>query len=191
MTDKNINPTSILAVLLFTVMAFLYSAMPVSGKVALGSSGFSSSSELEKSDSNALTLLEKSLSYRLAALENSNVPEANLPNGSATTNVNSSRLKDDLIRVSERPLINDPTLSKEFDKLYRPNATVGSGSTADAVRHELATGNSVGGALHTQKAKDSITNLQRWVKKNPNASSNDISAAENTIRDLQNALNGN
>jgi len=119
------------------------------------------------------------------------VPEGNLPNGPATTNVNSSRLKDDLIRISERPPISDPKLSKEFDKLYRPNATIGSGSTADAVRHELATGNSVGGAWHTQKAKDSIISLQRWVKKNPNASFNDISAAENAIRDLQNALNGN
>ena len=117
--------------------------------------------------------------------------EGNLPNGSATTNVNSSRLKDDLIRVSERPLISDQELSKEFDKLYRSNATLGSGSTADAVRHELATGNSVGGVWHTQKAKDSIINLQKWVKKNPNANSNDISAAENAIRDLQNALNGN
>jgi hypothetical protein len=80
MTNKSINPTSILAVLLFTVMAFLLSAMPVSAKVALGSSGFSSSVELEKIDSNALTLLEKSLSYRLAVLGNSNVPVDN-PNG--------------------------------------------------------------------------------------------------------------
>jgi len=65
MTDKNIKPTSILAVLLFTAMAFLLSAMPVSAKVALGSSGFSSGVGLEKVDSNALTLLEKSLSCRL------------------------------------------------------------------------------------------------------------------------------
>lgn len=60
-------------------MAFLLSAMPVSAKVALGSSGFSIKGVLEKVDSNALTLLEKSLSYRLAVLENSDVPE-DIPN---------------------------------------------------------------------------------------------------------------
>ena len=67
-----------LAVLLFVVTAFLLSAMPVSGKVALGSSGFSHDSVLENGVSNALIALEKSLSYRLAALGNSNVPE-NIP----------------------------------------------------------------------------------------------------------------
>jgi hypothetical protein len=54
--------------------------MPVSAKVALGSSDFSSGVELEKVDSKALTLLEKSLSYQLAVLGNSNVPEGNALN---------------------------------------------------------------------------------------------------------------
>ena len=71
-----------LAVLLFVVTAFLLSAMPVSGKVALGSSGFSHDSVLENGVSNALIALEKSLSYRLAALGNSNVPEGNTPKNS-------------------------------------------------------------------------------------------------------------
>jgi hypothetical protein len=77
MQNKSHKPNSYLAVLLLTVMVFLLSAMPVSAKVALGSSGFSSGVELAKVDANALTLLEKSLSYRLAVLGNSNVPVTN------------------------------------------------------------------------------------------------------------------
>jgi hypothetical protein len=88
MTNKDINPTSILAVLLLSAMAFLLSAMPVSAKVALGSSGFSSSIELENGASNALTLLEKSLSYRLAVLGNSNVPVDNLPKKEVHSDLN-------------------------------------------------------------------------------------------------------
>ena len=82
MQNKSHKPNSYLAVLLLTVMAFLLTAMPVSAKVALGSSGFSSGVELEKVDANALTLLEKSLSCRLAVLGNSNVPVTNTASNS-------------------------------------------------------------------------------------------------------------
>jgi filamentous hemagglutinin len=63
-------------------------------------------------------------------------------------------------------------------------------STADAVRYELETGDKVKGKLHSQKARDSIIELQKWLKQNPNASGKDRAAAENVIRDMQNALNG-
>ena len=70
-----LNPNSLLAVLLFVVTVFLYSAMSVSAKVALGSSGVSIDSVLENGVSKPLTVLGKSLSYRLAVLKNSDVPE--------------------------------------------------------------------------------------------------------------------
>ena len=50
------------------------------------------------------------------------------------------------------------------------------GSTADAVRHENATGYS--------------NALRKWIDKNPNASREDIRAAELVLRDLNNSLKG-
>ncbi len=99
-------------------------------------------------------------------------------------------LKDDLRIAMEKPVVSDPSLSIIVDKLYRPDATVGSGSTAAAVREELATGQPVGGAFHSQKARDSIITLQKWLDNNPTARSGDRAAAENIIRDMNNALRG-
>ena len=90
-----------------------------------------------------------------------------------------------------KPHTTDSELTGLLDKIYRTNAKIGSGSTADAVRHELATGSQVGGRFHTQKAQDSIRALQRWSNKNPTARPGDRAAAENVIRDRQNALGEN
>jgi hypothetical protein len=65
--------------------------------------------------------------------------------------------------------VSDPALARLIDPLYRPNATVGSGSTAAAIRQELATGQPVGGAFHSQTAADSIRSLERWLSNNPAA----------------------
>jgi prepilin-type N-terminal cleavage/methylation domain-containing protein len=54
-----------------------------------------------------------------------------------------------------------------------PNAGVGSGSTAAAVRQELATGQPVGPAFHSQKAADSVQALERWLSNNPTAQPGD------------------
>jgi hypothetical protein len=77
-----------------------------------------------------------------------------------------------------------------FDDPYRENAKIGRGSTADAVRHELSTGQSVGGKTYSQKAEDYSRALQDWIKRNPMAPSGDRAAAENVLKDLQNALKG-
>jgi filamentous hemagglutinin len=74
--------------------------------------------------------------------------------------------------------------------LYRDGAKIGTGSTADAVRYEAKTGNSIGGVFHTQKAQDYSIALQKWLDSNSSASFSDRSAAQNVLRDLQNALNG-
>jgi Pretoxin HINT domain len=95
---------------------------------------------------------------------------------------------DDLRANMERPNATDPNLNGLLDNLYRPNATVGSGSTAAAVRQEAITGQSIGGRFHTQKAEDSIRALQRWLNNNPEAPTVDRAAAENVLRDLSNAL---
>lgn len=97
------------------------------------------------------------------------------------------RLRADM----QKPVVSDPVLQKRIDALYRPGATVGSGSTAAAVRRELQTGMPVGGRLHSQKAENSIVGLQKWLDKHPTAKPADKAAAENVIRDLKNALRGN
>ncbi|MFS8125485.1 hypothetical protein QD336_23930 [Rhizobium sp. BR 250] len=81
----------------------------------------------------------------------------------------------------QKPHVSDNELSELVDWLYRPNASIGSGSTADAIRFELSTGKAVGGAFHGQKAQDGIVALQRWLSKNPTAPSGGRAAAENII----------
>jgi filamentous hemagglutinin len=97
----------------------------------------------------------------------------------------------DSLRASmEKPNVQDENLSNIIDDLYRPNAKVGSGSTADAVRYEIATGEKVGGRGHIEKAETYSKALQDWLNKNPQASTSDKAAAENVLKDMQNALKG-
>lgn len=98
------------------------------------------------------------------------------------------KYKQDLRRQMEKPSITDAELQRLVNEQYRPGAKVGSGSTADAIRHERATGQMVGGRSHSQKGEDSIRALQRWLDKHPNAKPGDRAAAENIIMDLQDAL---
>ena len=96
--------------------------------------------------------------------------------------------KTQLRRQMSKPHVTDSNLAGIVDDIYRPGAKVGSGSTGDAIRHELATGESVGGAFHSQKGEDSIRALEKWLKNNPTASPGDKAAAENIILDLKEAL---
>ena len=100
------------------------------------------------------------------------------------------KLKDQYRRQMQKPHAKDPKLKKQLDELYRKDAKIGNGSTADAVRHERLTGQPVGGKWHTQKAQDGVKFLDRWLKNNPKASPGDRAAAQNVMRDLQNALSG-
>jgi filamentous hemagglutinin len=60
----------------------------------------------------------------------------------------------DSLRASmEKPDIKDENLKNLINDLYRPNAKVGSGSTADAVRYELATGERLEGEAILKKLK--------------------------------------
>ncbi|ORC51276.1 hypothetical protein B2G74_00445 [Burkholderia sp. A27] len=100
------------------------------------------------------------------------------------------KLTDDLAAAMSKPTVSDTKLGGLMDDLYRDGAKIGTGSTADAVRYETETGTPVGGVFHTQKAVDYSVALQRWLDSNPNASFSDRSAAQNVLRDLQNALKG-
>ena len=48
-----------------------------------------------------------------------------------------------------------------------------------------------GGVFHSEKAKMMINALNNWLRSHPAARPGDRAAAENVLRDLQNALAGN
>jgi RHS repeat-associated protein len=91
------------------------------------------------------------------------------------------------------PKVTNPKLKNLVNDLYKgakSKAPIGTGSTADAIRSELATGLPTGGTFHSQKGEEYITALTRWLNNNPNASSYDRITAQSLINDLQSALSG-
>ncbi len=70
------------------------------------------------------------------------------------------------------PGVGSPKLQNIVDDLYKgttnPGRT-GTGTTADALRYELSTGQRVFGKSHLQKAGDSLRGLENWMKANPGA----------------------
>jgi len=65
---------------------------------------------------------------------------------------------------------------------------VGNGTTADAIRHELATGQPVGGVFHSQKGADYARGLENWLRGNPDAAYGDRVVAQSLLDDLRSAL---
>ena len=96
--------------------------------------------------------------------------------------------KANLRAQMEVPYVKDQNLGTFFEKLYRPNAKLGNGSTSAAIRYESATGKQLHGRLHFQKGQNSVSYLNRWLKNNPTASPGDRAAAENVLKDLQNSM---
>lgn len=102
----------------------------------------------------------------------------------------------------EEPHVKDPQLNKIIHKNYRENATVGSGSTADAIRNEIKTGEPTKGTWHSKKGEDTMNSLADWMKKNQANDNNvnpydvnvtrsrpsDVDAAKNVYLDLKDAL---
>lgn len=81
----------------------------------------------------------------------------------------------------------DPRLKNTINNLYRPGARIGNGSTADAVRHERATGELLSPNGHTQKLIDRRAQLMR-MRKNPNMSAGDQRIIRDLLKDAQDAL---
>lgn len=86
--------------------------------------------------------------------------------------------------------VQNQKLKNAVDQIYRPGATTGDGGLADAVKHELATGEQVGGRSHIQKALERIQNLENIIKKE-NLNQKDLEIATEMLNDLKNALGGN
>ncbi len=91
------------------------------------------------------------------------------------------------------PRVGSQKLQNIINDLYRgttnPNR-IGNGTTADAIRHELATGQPVGGAFHSQKGADYARGLENWLRANPNAPYRDRVVAQSILDDLRSALGG-
>jgi hypothetical protein len=118
-----------------------------------------------------------------------NKPIVNEPDYNVPENIIGHEAHKVELRASmERPYVQDSKLNSIMSELYRDTAKVGSGSTADALRKELATGNLVGGKSHDIKTEQRIINLEKWIRNNPTASPGDRASAENVLKDLQNAL---
>ncbi len=91
------------------------------------------------------------------------------------------------------PLVADQRLKNHVEQLYsavhNPKRT-GDGTTMDAIRHELATGQEVGGTMHILKGEGHLKGIKKWLNENPNASPEDRAIAENLVDELGNALRG-
>ncbi len=85
--------------------------------------------------------------------------------------------------------VKNDTLKNTINEIYRPNAIIGDGGLADAIRHELKTGNLVKGKSHIQKGKERIKNLEN-ILKNQNLNNSDKKIAQNLLEDLKDALEG-
>ena len=93
--------------------------------------------------------------------------------------------------VLPKPVVSNTKLQNIVNDLYKgttnPNR-VGTGTTADAVRNELATGLPTGGKFHSEKAQIYINGLNNVLKQDLTAS--DRLVAQSLLDDLVNALGG-
>ncbi|HEX5727228.1 MAG TPA: RHS repeat-associated core domain-containing protein [Longimicrobiaceae bacterium] len=89
------------------------------------------------------------------------------------------------------PVVSSRTLGYIVRDLYKGAHNprrIGSGSTADAIRNETATGQPTEGIWHLMKGQQYINALNRWLRRNPNADDPDKEVARNLLADLQQAV---
>ena len=90
------------------------------------------------------------------------------------------------------PGVDDPKLGNYISNLFKGVAKpgrVGDGTTMDAIRHELATGEAVHHRRHIIKGRETLRGLESWLRTHQDASRQDRRVAEDLITELQEALN--
>lgn len=98
---------------------------------------------------------------------------------------------------AKRPYIEDKALFNIVRDLYKGTTNphrVGDGTTADAIRYELANPDAqTHGRSHVQKGEEYLTALYNWSnrKRGQNSSDSDWDFAGELIDDLEDALSGN
>ena len=83
--------------------------------------------------------------------------------------------------------VNNASLRNWIHMLYRVTARIGSGSTADAIRYERATGHLLSKAGHSIKGQEAINGLEKLIrsgKLNPE----EVNVAKWLVNDLKDAL---
>ncbi|HPT66404.1 MAG TPA: hypothetical protein PLI94_00010 [Bacillota bacterium] len=85
--------------------------------------------------------------------------------------------------------VTNPKLKNAINEMYRPGATIGDGGLADAIKHELTTGELVGGKSHIQKGLERIRNLENILRKET-LSYTDREILENLLNNLKDVLKG-
>ena len=83
----------------------------------------------------------------------------------------------------------NPRLRNLIQQLYRKNAQIGSGSTADAIRHELQAGKLLSPAGHFLKGQEMRTALLR-ILKSGGLDQGDMQIVQYLLKDIQRALSG-
>ncbi|NYE35620.1 hypothetical protein F4692_000724 [Nocardioides cavernae] len=90
-----------------------------------------------------------------------------------------------------KPDVDDPKLSNYVDQLFKgvsqPNRT-GDGTTMDAIRHEIASGDLVHGKDHVRKGRDILRGLERWLRTRDDASQTDRETARALADELRSLL---
>ncbi len=95
--------------------------------------------------------------------------------------------------VLPKPVVDNPKLGNIVNDLYKgttnPNR-VGNGTTADAIRNEIATGQRTAGRFHSQKGLEYERALVNFLRRNPNGSYRDRLTAQSLLDDLRSARGG-
>ncbi len=68
----------------------------------------------------------------------------------------------------------DPKVKNLVDKLYRPNADIGDGGTADCLRYELATGDLKSPNGHLNKAANAVSQIYDMLQANPDCADREL-----------------
>lgn len=90
-----------------------------------------------------------------------------------------------------RPDVSDSKLQNYVSDLFKgvdSPVRMGDGTTMDAIRHELLTGEAVHGRRHLIKGQEILNGLTRWLREHPNASTHDRQVAEKLADELREAL---
>jgi hypothetical protein len=99
-----------------------------------------------------------------------------------------------LANVTSRvvPAVTNGKLANIVRDVFKGTKTpspIGTGSTADAIRREIATGQPTYDVFHaTNKGPQYVRALENWLKKNPDADYRDQLVARSLLDDLREAL---
>lgn len=91
----------------------------------------------------------------------------------------------------DHPDVADAKLNNYVDHLYKGvtnDKRIGDGTTMDAMRHELASGDLVHGKDHVRKGREILRGLERWLRTRTDASDHDRAVAQELVDELKGLL---